>query len=121
MPPLDRSVFGPIKEDVNSGCAAWIKTHRGKTISGIVVTALAMAIVPNNITAGFTVTGIFPYNRDIFVDHDFLASYVTDREDPNLLNPSISVHSQPSSLPPGSADLVFSTTPEPVPSTKADP
>ncbi|KAG5884926.1 hypothetical protein JTB14_001884 [Gonioctena quinquepunctata] len=43
------------------------------------------------------------------------------REDPNLLNPSISVHSQPSSQRPGSADLVFLTTPEPVPSTTADP
>jgi hypothetical protein len=29
-----------------------------------------------NIKARFLATGIFPYNRDIFVDEEFLSSYV---------------------------------------------
>jgi hypothetical protein len=29
-----------------------------------------------NIEAGYLATGIFPYNRDVFVDEEFLSSYV---------------------------------------------
>jgi hypothetical protein len=31
---------------------------------------------PANIKAGFLATGIFTYSRDIFVDEEFLSSYV---------------------------------------------
>jgi hypothetical protein len=34
------------------------------------------AATPANIKDGFLATGIFPYNRDIFVDEESLASYV---------------------------------------------
>ncbi|KAB0790292.1 hypothetical protein PPYR_15372 [Photinus pyralis] len=87
LQPLDRSVFGPLKKYINSGCASWLKTNPGKTISiynipAIVAAALPLAIVPNNVTAGFRVTGVYPFNRDIFEDQEFLPSYVTDRENP---------------------------------------
>lgn len=32
---------------------------------------------------GFEVSGIYPYNRDIFSEDDFLCSYVTDRPEPS--------------------------------------
>ncbi|KAK4883360.1 hypothetical protein RN001_006679 [Aquatica leii] len=78
----------PTEKYLNSGCASWLKTNPGKTITiydipGIVATALPLAIVPNNITSGFRVSGIYPFNRDIFTDQDFLPSNVTDRENPN--------------------------------------
>jgi hypothetical protein len=38
--------------------------------------SLNFAVTPANIKAGFLATGNFPYNRDIFVDEDFLSSYV---------------------------------------------
>jgi hypothetical protein len=38
--------------------------------------SLNSAATPANIKAGFLATGIFPYNRDIFVDEGFLSLYV---------------------------------------------
>jgi hypothetical protein len=40
--------------------------------------SLNSAATPANIKAGFLATGIFPYNRDVFPDEQFLSSYVTD-------------------------------------------
>lgn len=39
-----------------------------------------------NITRGFEKTRIWPYNRDIFTDDEFLTSYVTDRNQGVLPN-----------------------------------
>jgi hypothetical protein len=38
--------------------------------------SLNLTATPANIEAGYLATGIFPYNRVIFVDEDFLFSYV---------------------------------------------
>jgi hypothetical protein len=38
--------------------------------------SLNFTATPANIKAGDLATGIFPYNRDIFVDEEFLFSYV---------------------------------------------
>jgi hypothetical protein len=35
-----------------------------------------------NIKAGYLATRIFPYNRDVFPDEEFLSSYVTERTAP---------------------------------------
>ncbi len=40
--------------------------------------AFDRAFTPGNIRSGFRSTGIFPYDRDIFDEADFLVSYVTD-------------------------------------------
>jgi hypothetical protein len=40
--------------------------------------SLNSAATPANIKAGFQATGIFPYNRNVFPDEEFLSSYVTD-------------------------------------------
>lgn len=84
LQPLDRSVYGPLKKYVNTACDAWITNYPGTTmtiydIPSIVKTALPSAITPKNITAGFNCTGIFPFNREIFPEEEFLASYATDR------------------------------------------
>ena len=87
LQPLDRSVFGPLKTYVNRACDAWITNHPGQTMTiydlpGIVNMSLNSAATPANIKAGFLATGIFPYNRDVFPDEEFLSSYVTDRPAP---------------------------------------
>jgi hypothetical protein len=43
---------------------------------GIINMSLNVTATPANIKAGFLATGIFPYDRDIFVDEEFLSSYV---------------------------------------------
>jgi hypothetical protein len=54
---------------------------------------LNFAATRTNIKAGFLATGIFPYNRDIFPDEEFLSCYVTDRPatatDPAASNESL--------------------------------
>ena len=91
MQPLDRSVFGPFKKYVNSACDNWMKNHPGKhmtiyDIPHIVNLALPLAATPVNIQNGFSVCGISPFNNHIFTNNDFLASYVTNRECPQVLS-----------------------------------
>lgn len=87
LQPLDRSVFGPLKTYVNRACDAWITNHPGQTMTiydlpGVINMSLDSAATPANIKAGFLATGIYPYNRDVFGDEEFLSSYVTDRPAP---------------------------------------
>lgn len=61
--------------------------NHGKTITiyqiaELLGKAYPLAFIPNNITSGFRSTGIWPLNRQIFSDDDFLASAVTDRPPP---------------------------------------
>jgi hypothetical protein len=51
-------------------------------LPGIVNMSLNSAATPANIKVGFMAAGIFPYNRDVFSDEEFLSSYVTDRPAP---------------------------------------
>jgi hypothetical protein len=48
-------------------------------IPSIVSQSLPNVLTPKNIKSEFLVTGIWPFNRDIFTDEDFLPSDVTDR------------------------------------------
>ena len=84
MQPLDRTVYGPLKKAVNSACDSWMKSHPGMTmtiydIPGIVKESLPLSATPSNVQEGFHCTGIWPFNRDIFKDHEFSPSLVTDR------------------------------------------
>ncbi|KAJ8939486.1 hypothetical protein NQ318_022540 [Aromia moschata] len=87
LQPLDVSVFGPLKKYLATAQDGWLRSNPGKTITiydipKIVTTALPLAATPSNIIKGFTRTGIYPFNRDVFDDADFAPSYVTDRDDP---------------------------------------
>ena len=94
MQPLDRSVHGPTKKYYESECNSWQLHNPGKTISiydiaGMVGTAFPRALACANVISGFKVTGIYPFDKDVFTDADFLPSYITDREDPSLQDPTI--------------------------------
>ena len=87
LQPLDRTVYGPFKKHVNSASDAWMVRNSGKTmtiydIPGIVALAYPVAASSVNIQAGFRVTGIHPFNRDVFDESEFLPSFVTDRPVP---------------------------------------
>ncbi|KAJ8359376.1 hypothetical protein SKAU_G00159010 [Synaphobranchus kaupii] len=84
LQPLDLSVFGPLKRNVNVAMDAWMRCHPGTPASiydipAIVAQALPQAATPRNITAGFRCTGIWTINPAIFSSEDFAPSLVTDR------------------------------------------
>lgn len=95
LQPLDRAVFGPFKKILNTATDNWMRNHPGQTmtihyIPGIVREAFSLAVTDRNAIAGFTCTGISPYNRNIFTAVDFAPSSVTDRplQDNNEIQPS---------------------------------
>lgn len=53
-------------------------------IPSLVRHALPLAATPVNITKGFKVSGIQPFNRDIFGDDEFLPANVTDQPPPPI-------------------------------------
>lgn len=93
LQPLDRCVFGPFKSQYNRAAERWMLNNPGKPITiydvaELIGQAYPVSFTPKNIIKSFEVTGICPYNRDIFSDEDFLCSYVTDRPDPTILETS---------------------------------
>lgn len=84
LQPLDRTVYGPLKKYYNEVCRQWLLSNPGKRISIYEIAAIfgqayQQAFSVKNILSGFSATGIFPVNRNIFEDSDFLAADVTDR------------------------------------------
>jgi hypothetical protein len=96
LQPLDRSVYGPLKKYINSAFDSWMVNNLGKTMTIYEIPEMvkqALAAIPNNITADFTVSGIYPFNPNIFTDIELMPSYVTDRpinieteNQPDLIN-----------------------------------
>ena len=87
LQPLDRTVYGPLKRYYNASCNSWQMRNPGRpmTIYDIAENlgeAFPRAFTPENITAGFKATGIWPFDWDVFGDDEFLSSYVTDRAPP---------------------------------------
>ncbi|XP_050298015.1 uncharacterized protein LOC126737250 [Anthonomus grandis grandis] len=71
------------------GCM--VRNNPGQTISiyeipKIVATALPLGATSSNIINGFSKTGIYPYNPDIFCDTDFAPSYMTNRPVPESIS-----------------------------------
>ncbi|XP_072400708.1 uncharacterized protein [Diabrotica undecimpunctata] len=107
---LDTIVFGPLKSFYNTACDDWMVAHPDRTITiyevgGCLAYAFPLAFTPRNIESGFRVTGIWPFNSNIFTDEDFMSAYVTDREDPenkstlsqfDVAQPAIDNNNQPS-------------------------
>ena len=93
LQPLDRTIFGPFKHYYTQAANGYMNNHPGCTISihniaELVGKAYLGAFTPRNITAGFKVSGIFPFDSNIFNDEEFAPSSVTDREDPSDVCPA---------------------------------
>jgi len=89
LQPLDKTVFGPFKRYYNDACQAWLLNNPGKRITiheiaGLVGKSYPLALSVSNILSGFSSTGIFPFDKNIYKDEDFTASNVTDIQMANV-------------------------------------
>lgn len=113
LQPLDVSVFGPFKKYCAAAQDAWLRNNPGKTLTiydipKIIADSLPFAQTSINIVNGFRKTGIFPYNANIFGEDEFSPSFVTDRPEPESIEPEKDHPEQA---------VISSTEPNPTPST----
>jgi len=83
LQPLDRSVFGPFKKLINQEMDSWIKSNPGKRFTiydlpSVTSNALVNSATPKNIINGFSVSGVSPFNRNVFNDDEYAPSTVTN-------------------------------------------
>ncbi|KAF5278025.1 hypothetical protein FQR65_LT15826 [Abscondita terminalis] len=86
LQPLDIAVFGPFKAHLRSAFNDWMSSNPGKQISiydipGLANKAYLSSFTPKNIIKSFEKPGLWPINRLVFTDEDFISSAVTDREE----------------------------------------
>lgn len=84
LQPLDVSVYFPFQHAIDKASQQWMVNHPGQSmtiysVGELVSKAFQVSFTPRNIVAGFRKTGIFPFDRNIFSETDFLRSTVTDK------------------------------------------
>ncbi|XP_041634749.1 uncharacterized protein zgc:113274 [Cheilinus undulatus] len=102
LQPLDVSVYGPLTREVNAVSTAWTLNNPGKTmtiwdIPKVVATAFPLAVNPGNIQAGFQASGIYPFNRELFLETAFSPAPQADPTSPPP-KPSTSYGQRPGTL-----------------------
>ena len=80
LQPLDRSVYGPFKKYYNVACDNWMVNNPGRPmtiydIPDCVAQAFPKAFTASNIQAGFHVSGISPFNSQVFTDDEFMGDW----------------------------------------------
>ena len=78
LQPLDKTVYGPMKTFYNQACVSWMKdaSNAGKAMTIHIIPmmlkyAFTKAMTPENIQSGFKVTGIYPFDRNVFSEDRF--------------------------------------------------
>ena len=87
LQPLDVSVYASFKSCMRTIINSYTLMHPHKHITEHMLPEFASnawikACTPSNVLSGFSATGIWPINPDIFPDAAFLASEVTERPPP---------------------------------------
>ena len=85
LQPLDKTVFGSFKSSYNRAMDNWLRCNPGKKVTIYEIPALInepqqTSLVPRNILSGFSYTGNWPYNPELFTSADFAPSFVTDQD-----------------------------------------
>jgi len=84
LQPLDVSFFKSLNARYNAVVQTWHRQHPGRPVTetefgDLFNTAYTTVTSVDKAQSGFRKTGIYPYNRDVFTDDDFLAAVATDR------------------------------------------
>lgn len=107
LQPLDLSVFFSFKSHYNTAIESWLLRNSGRPITiydiaSCVGVAFEKSMTPRNITSGFKKSGIYPFDKHVFTDDDFIVSSVTDRalpEDPMVAHGSNDAEQDIQSIP----------------------
>ncbi|XP_045110895.1 uncharacterized protein LOC123504448 [Portunus trituberculatus] len=91
LQPLDVAVFGPFKLHMRGLLNDYSLVHPQTHITehmlpGFASKAWIRACTPLNVISGFSATGIWPVNRNIFPDEVYRRAAVTDQPEPPLDN-----------------------------------
>lgn len=88
LQPLDRSFFSPLKSKYSVACNKFMSEFPGKAITQYHVAKLfneayKKVATVGNAESGFKVSGIYPFDDDLFSEADFAPSSVTDQMVPD--------------------------------------
>lgn len=83
MQPLDVTVYGPIKKYFEQELNTFQKNHVGRIINQydmcrLFTAAYLKGATAQNAVSGFSKTGIYPYNPNVFGEEDFAPASLTD-------------------------------------------
>lgn len=83
LQPLDRTFMKPFKDAYNHQCDLWMRANAGSRITdydiaGLVKEAFTKVARMDIAASGFKCTGIFPFNRHLFSELDYLAADMTN-------------------------------------------
>ena len=107
LQPLDRAFFKPLMGNYNIACDQWMRNHAGRQItiyqiSKLFSEAYIKSATMSNAISGFTTTGIWPCNRSVFTDSDFVAAdRMTDDQESSPANDHRAADTATSLVPPG--------------------
>jgi hypothetical protein len=83
LQPLDGNVFKTFKIFNSVTVDSWLMQHYGQNYSisnfAACINTAHKAVTPAKNVAAFYTMGIFPYDRDIFTEADFVNSFVADK------------------------------------------
>lgn len=88
MQHLDRGFHGILKKYYAGECEKWLRSHPRKAMTVFQVTSIFASAYNRaaNIQCAvdsFRVTVIWPWNPDVFSEADFIASTVTEQDNPD--------------------------------------
>ncbi|KAK9675199.1 hypothetical protein QE152_g40554 [Popillia japonica] len=87
MEPLDIAFMSPFKTYYSQQIEMWLKQNPGHIVNAFQICKLMCPAYLRSVTAaisanGFRKCGIYPLNRNVFADHDFLIERQSERTPP---------------------------------------
>ena len=99
LQPLDQTCYEPFKTSFGMAMDGWMHSHPGRIITiydvqSLVAEAQLHSLIIRNIQNGFRVSGIHPYNRNVFTDEDFAPAEVTNYPDMGIVDCASNINDQ---------------------------